>query len=37
MTVTKIKRRRDDLTFHLAGLVHARALFEARGATPEDI
>jgi quinol monooxygenase YgiN len=36
MTVTMIKRRRDDLTLHLTGLVHARALFEARGATPED-
>jgi hypothetical protein len=22
---------------HLTGLVHARALFEARGATPEDM
>jgi hypothetical protein len=29
MTVTMIKRRRDDLTLHLTGLVHARALFEA--------
>ena len=37
MTVTMIKRRRDDLTLHLTGLVHARALFEARGATPEDM
>jgi hypothetical protein len=35
MTVTMIKRRRDDLTLHLTGLVHARALFEARGATPD--
>jgi monoterpene epsilon-lactone hydrolase len=32
-----IRRRRDDLTLHLPGLVHARALFEARGATPEDM
>jgi hypothetical protein len=37
MTVTMIKRRRDDLTLHLTGLVHARALFEARGATREDM
>jgi hypothetical protein len=37
MTVTMIKRRRDDLTLHLTGLVHARALFDARGATPEDM
>jgi hypothetical protein len=37
MTVTMIKRQRDDLTLHLTGLVHARALFEARGATPEDM
>jgi hypothetical protein len=37
MTVTMIKRRRDDLTLQLTGLVHARALFEARGATPEDM
>jgi hypothetical protein len=37
MTVRMIKRRRDDLTLHLTGLVHARALFEARGATPEDM
>jgi len=35
MTVTMIKRRRDDLTLHLAGLVHAR--FEARGARREDM
>jgi hypothetical protein len=32
-----IKRRRDDLTSHLTGLVHARVLFEARGATPENM
>ena len=31
------KRRRDDLTLHPTGLVHARTLFEARGATPEDM
>jgi hypothetical protein len=37
MTVTMIKRRRDDRTLHLTGLVHARALFEARGATPEGM
>ena len=36
MTVTMIKRRRDDLTLRLTGLVHARTFFEARGATPED-
>jgi len=37
MTVTMINRRRDDLSLYLTGLVHARALFEARGATPEEI
>ena len=31
MTVTMIKRRHDDLTLHPTGLMHARALFEARG------
>ena len=37
MTVTMIKRRRGDLTLHLTGLVHARDLFEALGATPEEL
>jgi hypothetical protein len=37
MTVTMLKRRPDDVRWHSTGLVHARALFEPRGATPEGM